>query len=67
MLARCGHKDITIAKDGVEVLEKVAALPSGLDSAGPTPLTPPLFAPPVHTRHILLPGLATRPPNVRLS
>jgi CheY-like chemotaxis protein len=32
VLARCGHKDITIAKDGVEVLEKLAALPSGLDS-----------------------------------
>ena len=32
VLARCGHKDITLAKDGVEVLEKLAALPSGLDS-----------------------------------
>lgn len=32
VLARCGHKDITIAKDGVEVLEKLAVLPSGLDS-----------------------------------
>ena len=32
VLAKCGHKDITIAKDGVEVLEKLALLPSGLDS-----------------------------------
>jgi CheY-like chemotaxis protein len=32
VLARCGHKDITLAKDGVVVLEKLAALPSGLDS-----------------------------------
>ena len=32
VLAKCGHKDITIAKDGVEVIEKLALLPSGLDS-----------------------------------
>ena len=32
VLAKCGHKDVTIAKDGVEVLEKVGKLPNGLDS-----------------------------------
>lgn len=32
VLGKCGHKDVTIAKDGVEVLEKIEALPSGLDS-----------------------------------
>uniref|UniRef100_A0A6U3KXH3 LOV domain-containing protein n=1 Tax=Mantoniella antarctica TaxID=81844 RepID=A0A6U3KXH3_9CHLO len=32
VLARCGHKDVTLAKDGVVVLEKLAALPSGLDA-----------------------------------
>ena len=32
VLAKCGHKDVTIAKDGVEVIEKLALLPSGLDS-----------------------------------
>ena len=31
VLAKCGHKDVTIAKDGVEVLEKVD-VPNGLDA-----------------------------------
>ena len=32
VLAKCGHKDVTIAKDGVEVLEKLRELPNGLDA-----------------------------------
>ena len=32
VLAKCGHKDVTIAKDGVEVLEKLSELPNGLDA-----------------------------------
>ncbi|MDB9924744.1 response regulator [bacterium] len=32
VLAKCGHKDVTIAKDGVEVLDKLTELPNGLDS-----------------------------------
>ena len=32
MLAKCGHKDVTIAKDGVEVLEKLRDVPNGLDA-----------------------------------
>lgn len=32
VLARCGHKDITLCKDGVEVIENLASLPNGLDS-----------------------------------
>ena len=32
VLAKCGHKDVTIAKDGVEVLEKLRDLPNGLDA-----------------------------------
>ena len=32
VLAKCGHKDVTIAKDGVEVLEKISEVPNGLDA-----------------------------------
>jgi len=32
VLAKCGHKDVTIAKDGVEVLEKLRDVPNGLDA-----------------------------------
>ena len=32
VLRKCGHKDITICKDGVDVIEKVASMPSGLDA-----------------------------------
>ena len=32
VLAKCGHKDVTIAKDGVDVLEKLRELPNGLDA-----------------------------------
>jgi PAS domain S-box-containing protein len=32
VLAKCGHKDVTIAKDGIEVLEKLKEIPNGLDS-----------------------------------